>query len=109
MLTKIIRSTKYLSNQTLCIGITATILIVIYLAFQFTSVDMNSNKSVNNEEVREQKKSSATFDWKKADLWKREIPENINQEGKLQEGNELTEKNREIQVPKLINTIIRTV
>ena len=102
MITKVIRSTKYLSKQTLIVGIMGCILVVIFLAFRFTSVEMNS-ETADIDEVREQNQDGAKFDWKTADLLAETIPANINQAGKLHDGSKFGDKTVQIQVVKMID------
>ena len=76
-MSKITLSTKYLSKQNLFIGVMAGLLVVIFLAFQFTNVEMQSKETDIATAVEEASLTSSKFNWKSIDLTEKSIPDSI--------------------------------
>lgn len=55
----------------------AGLLVVLFLTFQFTKVEMQSNDGLISKDVSSL--TGDTFNWKTADLMAKSIPDNINE------------------------------
>ena len=76
-MSKITLSTKYLSKQNQAICIITGILLVVYLAFQFTNVGTVLKSGVLAKDAQNVQISGSRIDWKSADLMAKTIPDSI--------------------------------
>ena len=67
--------TRYQGKHFFIIAVMGTVLVVLLLAFQFTNVELQSEKRVVSKEEH-----STTINWKEANLKKLSIPNSIRQE-----------------------------
>ena len=76
-MSKIVFSTKYLSKQHLIMGLMASVLVILFLAFQFTNVEMENKDTRTVEGSRRVNSDTSKVDWKTADLKSKSIPDTI--------------------------------
>ena len=76
-MTKIEFSTKYLSKQHLIMGIMASVLVILFLTFQFTNVEMQNKETHTAEDSRSVNGDINKVDWKTVDLKSKSIPDTI--------------------------------
>jgi hypothetical protein len=101
-MSKIVLSTKYLSKQHLIMGLLASVLVILFLAFQFTNVEMQNKETHTVQDLRSVNRDISEVDWKTVDLKSKSIPDTI----KASLGsNSIKDNTLELQVLRVFHNI----